>query len=167
MRRDVTSGPDPEETEYLWVLRHIHDLDKVHRDIKGLGLFSSLASARPAIRVAMEIPGFRDAPEGFQITPVEVCASPQPGQEVWLVLRTFENEDLEDEEMDVPAAFLDEQEANDRGATLEGVRPPRPCETYWAQPYLVDEQLWMHGYITLPPGDAASSDLPFWILSIG
>jgi hypothetical protein len=168
LREDVVDDPAPRvDSEYFcYALYHIHDLDHVYRDGKFLGVFSSLAGARAAIRVALEIPGFRDAPEGFEIIPVACAVELRAGLTIWLVMRTRENEDLEDVEFDILAAHLDEREAERAKAGLEAEQQPRPREEYWATPYLVDEQEWMHGYVTVrsdndAPG-RAGSDIPAW-----
>jgi hypothetical protein len=79
---DPAHGEVMAERETLYVLHHVHDLDRVYRSISMLGLFSSLANARAAIRVALELPGFRDAPEGFEITPVEIAGALSAGEAV-------------------------------------------------------------------------------------
>ena len=50
------------------VVRHVHVHDEGHEDVKLVGVYSSAARAAEAIARARLLPGFRDAPDGFEAT---------------------------------------------------------------------------------------------------
>ncbi|MBL7491316.1 hypothetical protein I6A60_14465 [Frankia sp. AgB1.9] len=148
----------PKIWQHLYVLDHVHELDDVYRDVKGLGAFSSLAAARSAIWAALDLPGFRDAPEGFRITPLEITGEPRTGETVHLVLHVLENEDLEDQAVDYLGAYRDEAQAERVTAEQEGARVLRAGESYWSGAYVLDERKWLEGYVSAPPDDARTDD---------
>jgi hypothetical protein len=52
----------------VFLLQHVHQFDDGHEDLKLIGVFSSQALARAAQRQVAEQPGFRDLPDGFDIS---------------------------------------------------------------------------------------------------
>ena len=56
----------------VFLLQHVHEFDDGHEDVKRIGIFSSEALARAAQRRVADQPGFRDHPEGFDISEQQV-----------------------------------------------------------------------------------------------
>jgi homoserine kinase type II len=56
----------------VFLLWHIHELEDQENDEKLIGVYSTEGNAREAIRRVISQPGFRDYPEGFQITQYEI-----------------------------------------------------------------------------------------------
>ena len=52
----------------VFLLQHVHEFDDGHEDVKLIGVFSSEAMARAALERVRDQPGFKDAPEGFDIS---------------------------------------------------------------------------------------------------
>lgn len=59
----------PEEKSEYFLVMHVHEFDSGDEDIKIIGLYRSSANAEAAVARAVELPGFKDAPEGFEIVP--------------------------------------------------------------------------------------------------
>lgn len=51
----------------VFVLQHLHLQDDGGEDVKMIGVYSSREAAEGAVERLRGQPGFRDAPEGFQI----------------------------------------------------------------------------------------------------
>jgi hypothetical protein len=56
----------------VYVLQHVHEQQSGNEDIKFIGVYSSKARARVAIKRLSSAPGFRDCREGFHIEAYEV-----------------------------------------------------------------------------------------------
>lgn len=56
-------------SEAVHVVHHVHVHDEGHEDVKLVGVYSSAARAAEAIARARLLPGFRDVPDGFEVTP--------------------------------------------------------------------------------------------------
>jgi hypothetical protein len=74
----------------VFVLQHVHEFDDGHEDVKLIGVFSSEVLARAAQQRVSDQPGFRDLPDGFDISEHHVdgvigwsegYVTVQPGQE--------------------------------------------------------------------------------------
>jgi len=52
----------------VFLLLHVHTFDDGHEDVKLIGVFSSEALARAAQQRVADQPGFRDLPDGFEIS---------------------------------------------------------------------------------------------------
>lgn len=74
----------------IFLLQHVHEFDDGHEDVKLIGVFSTEALARAAQQRVADQPGFRDLPEGFDISECgidgnigwsEGYVSVQPGEE--------------------------------------------------------------------------------------
>ena len=52
----------------IFLLQHVHEFEDGHEDVKLIGVFSSEALARAAQNQVAEQPGFRDLPDGFDIS---------------------------------------------------------------------------------------------------
>ena len=50
-----------------FVLQHVHVLDEDEEDVKMIGVYSSQEAAEAAIARMRLLPGFREAPDGFNI----------------------------------------------------------------------------------------------------
>jgi hypothetical protein len=59
----------------VYLLEHVHDLGDGHEDAKLVGVFSSRAKAEAALDCVRDQPGFRDTPEGFDISEHELDSS--------------------------------------------------------------------------------------------
>ncbi|MFT4076067.1 MAG: hypothetical protein QM647_11105 [Asticcacaulis sp.] len=53
--------------DQVWLLHHTHRVNEDHEDIKLLGVFSSPEQAERARQRAVNLPGFKDTPDGFSI----------------------------------------------------------------------------------------------------
>jgi hypothetical protein len=62
----------PQEQQQVYLLWHTHELGDGETDEKLLGVYSTEEGAMSRIAVAVSLPGFRDAPAGFQVTRYEV-----------------------------------------------------------------------------------------------
>jgi hypothetical protein len=51
-----------------FLLQHIHEFEDGHEDVKLIGVYSSEALARTAHQRVSDQPGFRELPEGFEIS---------------------------------------------------------------------------------------------------
>ena len=51
----------------VWVVQHVHELSEDREDIKMIGVYSSEAAAREAVKRLSTQPGFCDCPEGFSV----------------------------------------------------------------------------------------------------
>ena len=56
----------------VFLLQHVHEFDDGHEDVKLIGVFSTEALARAAQQRVADQPGFRDLPDGFDISEQEV-----------------------------------------------------------------------------------------------
>jgi hypothetical protein len=56
----------------VFLLSHAHDLGEGTTDDKLIGVYSSMVDAQQAQARTAELPGFRDAQEGFIIEPYEL-----------------------------------------------------------------------------------------------
>lgn len=56
----------------LFVLKYVHEFENGEEDVKLIGLYSSEANARRAIRRLRNKPGFRDRPRGFRLDTMAV-----------------------------------------------------------------------------------------------
>ena len=56
----------------VFLLQHVHEFDDGHEDVKLIGVFSTGALARAAQQKVADQPGFRDLPEGFEISEHQV-----------------------------------------------------------------------------------------------
>jgi hypothetical protein len=61
----------------VYLLWHVHELPDGEEDAKLIGVYSTEASALEARGRAISLPGFRDAPDGFQVARYTV------GQDEW------------------------------------------------------------------------------------
>ena len=52
----------------VFLLQHVHAFDDGHEDVKLIGVFSSEKLARAAQQRVAGQPGFRDLPDGFEIS---------------------------------------------------------------------------------------------------
>ena len=52
----------------IWTLHHVHEFDDGCEEYKLIGLFSSKELAESALESVRDQPGFRDLPEGFEIS---------------------------------------------------------------------------------------------------
>lgn len=51
----------------VWLLRHVHEFDDGHEDVKLIGVFGTREEAEQALSKVADKPGFREHPEGFSI----------------------------------------------------------------------------------------------------
>ncbi len=51
----------------VYLLHHTHSLEEGHEDVKLLGVFSTQEHAERAKARALNLPGFKDTPDGFSI----------------------------------------------------------------------------------------------------
>ena len=51
----------------VFVLQHVHEREDGAEDVKFLGVYSSRENAQEAVARMGRLPGFADAPDGFQI----------------------------------------------------------------------------------------------------
>jgi len=58
--------------EAVYLLWHVHDLGEQGEDCKLIGVYRTEHNARAAIARLCNQPGFRDSPEGFQISRYEL-----------------------------------------------------------------------------------------------
>jgi hypothetical protein len=56
-----------QEPQQVYLLWHAHELEDGESDEKLLGVYSTEAKAMRRIASATELPGFREAPAGFEI----------------------------------------------------------------------------------------------------
>ena len=56
------------EPQRVYLLWHTHDLENGESDEKLLGVYSTEAKAKSRMAAAMSLPGFREAPAGFEVT---------------------------------------------------------------------------------------------------
>jgi hypothetical protein len=56
----------------VYVLQHVHTFDTDEEDVKLIGVYSSQGAAEAAAGRATELPGFRDAADGFSIDAYEL-----------------------------------------------------------------------------------------------
>lgn len=54
----------------IWLLHHVHEFDDAHEEVKLIGAYTSEALANGAKQRVFDQPGFRDLPEGFEISEV-------------------------------------------------------------------------------------------------
>ena len=52
----------------VFLLQHVHEFDDGHEDVKLIGVFSSEALARAAQQRLSDQPGFRELPDGFDVS---------------------------------------------------------------------------------------------------
>jgi hypothetical protein len=57
------------EHDVVFLLEHVHDQGGGCEDIKTIGIYSTLDAAQRTIERLRIKPGFRDAPDGFNIDP--------------------------------------------------------------------------------------------------
>ena len=53
--------------EKVYLLQHTHQINEDYEDIKTLGIFTTYEKAYEAIQEYLELPGFKDSPDGFCI----------------------------------------------------------------------------------------------------
>lgn len=58
------ASQEPQQVYLLW---HTHELEDGESDEKLLGVYSTEAEATRRIASAMKLPGFREAPAGFEV----------------------------------------------------------------------------------------------------
>lgn len=58
--------------EYVFLVQHVHVLDDGEEDVKLIGVYSTERLAAAAVERALALPGFSDAPDGFNIDRVLV-----------------------------------------------------------------------------------------------
>jgi hypothetical protein len=56
----------------VWILQHVHAFDDGHQDVKMIGVFTTEELAQKAIERVKRQPGFRDLPQGFDISELEL-----------------------------------------------------------------------------------------------
>jgi len=56
----------------VYILWHIHRIDKNNEDKKLIGVYSSLLKAKTAQRITGKLPGFRRQKKGFTISKYEI-----------------------------------------------------------------------------------------------
>jgi hypothetical protein len=61
----------------VFLLWHIHELPGGEEDAKLIGVYASAEDAERARQRALSLPGLRDHPDGFQVSPYTV------GQDHW------------------------------------------------------------------------------------
>jgi hypothetical protein len=54
----------------IWLLQHVHKFEDGHECVKLIGAYTSEALAAEAKQRVLNQPGFRDLPEGFEISEV-------------------------------------------------------------------------------------------------
>lgn len=62
----------------VFLLHHVHIMPSEEEDVKLIGVYQTKADAVHALMRARQLPGFSDAPEGFDINEYEV------GKDHWL-----------------------------------------------------------------------------------
>ena len=60
------------EPQLVYLLWHTHELEDGESDEKLLGVYSTEERAMRRIASAVEMPGFRESPDGFQVARYEV-----------------------------------------------------------------------------------------------
>jgi hypothetical protein len=63
------ASQEPKQVYLLW---HTHELEDGETNEKLLGVYSTEAKAMGRIASAMKLPGFREAPAGFEVAPYVV-----------------------------------------------------------------------------------------------
>ncbi|CAM3203438.1 DUF7336 domain-containing protein [Asticcacaulis taihuensis] len=53
--------------DQVYLLHHMHRVSEDHEDIKLLGVFSTRELAERAKERALNLPGFKDSPDGFSV----------------------------------------------------------------------------------------------------
>ena len=53
--------------DQVYLLHHMHRVSEDHEDIKLLGVFSTSELAERAKERALNLPGFKDSPDGFSV----------------------------------------------------------------------------------------------------
>ena len=61
-----------QELQQVYLLWHTHELEDGESSDKLLGVYSTEEKARRRIAFALELPGFREAPAGFEVAPYVV-----------------------------------------------------------------------------------------------
>ena len=51
----------------VYVVQHVHSQDDGTEDVKFIGVYSSREKAQEAVARLTRLPGFSDAPDGFQV----------------------------------------------------------------------------------------------------
>jgi hypothetical protein len=74
----------------VYLLQHVHDLDGGHEHVKLIGVFSSRSKAQAALDRVRGQPGFRDTPEGFDISEFELDSNDLGWPEGYLTVRPGE-----------------------------------------------------------------------------
>jgi hypothetical protein len=59
----------------VYLLHHVHEFNDGHEDVKLIGVYSTRTNARAALDRVKDQPGFRQCPEGFEVSEVEVDQS--------------------------------------------------------------------------------------------
>ena len=73
----------------VYLLHHVHEFEDGHEDFKMIGVFSTEQRAKDALGLVKDQPGFRECPEGFEISEAELdtmewlegFVTLQPGEE--------------------------------------------------------------------------------------
>jgi hypothetical protein len=74
---------------FVWLLYHVHEFDDGHESLKLIGAFSSKELAEAALEQVTDQPGFRELPQGFDLSEctlnqlgwTEGFVTIQPGEE--------------------------------------------------------------------------------------
>ena len=56
----------------IFLVQHVHLLPDGEEDVKLIGAYKTEADAKLAVRRKKRYPGFRESPEGFEITSLEL-----------------------------------------------------------------------------------------------
>lgn len=54
--------------ESVWMLHHVHEFEDGHEDVKLIGLYTSMDLAQNALDKVKDKPGFKELPDGFEIS---------------------------------------------------------------------------------------------------
>ncbi len=74
----------------VYLLQHVHDHDDGHEDVKLIGVFSNRSKAEAALDRVRNQPGFRDTPEGFDISEYELDSNDLGWHEGYVTVRPGE-----------------------------------------------------------------------------
>jgi hypothetical protein len=74
----------------VYEVTHTHEFEDGHEDVKSIGIFSTRANAEIALDRVRDKPGFRDYPDGFDISEHEVDSDYLGWQEGYVAIRPGE-----------------------------------------------------------------------------
>ena len=57
---------------HVYVVQHVHESQDGEEDVKFIGVYRTQPDADAAVGRLRSLPGFRDHPDGFQVTEYEV-----------------------------------------------------------------------------------------------